>query len=216
MKLEQASPTKWLLGRLDWPVEWGSARAREGLIPTPFLAVSHPTQVKASAPLPHSPAPRRVRFDPSSSTGDLRQGPAKSAYQWQVRPAPSGVRPQWRPPTTYLTRVLSPPLTAARRSAAGAKPRGGGGGGGGAGRRSAWLAADGSKRWGEAFFLLYTPFWLTLCLGIVVPFKLYEVLLLLIDLKQRSWLVTRSWFVGQLLDRISWISDVEWVRVSGS
>jgi hypothetical protein len=140
------------------------------------------------------------------------------------------VRPQWRPPTTYLTRVLSPPLTAARRPAAGAKPRGGGGGGGGAGRRSAWLAADGSKRWGEAFFLLYTPFWLTLCLGIVVPFKLYEVLLLLIDLKQRSWLVTRSWFVGQLLDRISWISDVArrsgcgvlglqwsgWVRVSGS
>ncbi|KAL5660220.1 hypothetical protein ACJX0J_027345, partial [Zea mays] len=52
----------------------------------------------------------------------------------------------------------------------GAKPRGGGG----AGKRSAWLAADGSKRWGEAFFLLYTPFWLTLCLGVVVPFKLYE------------------------------------------
>uniref|UniRef100_A0A453PUA6 Uncharacterized protein n=1 Tax=Aegilops tauschii subsp. strangulata TaxID=200361 RepID=A0A453PUA6_AEGTS len=38
----------------------------------------------------------------------------------------------------------------------------------------AWLAADGSKRWGEKFFLLYTPFWLTLCLGVVVPFKLYE------------------------------------------
>ncbi|OEL24931.1 Cycloeucalenol cycloisomerase, partial [Dichanthelium oligosanthes] len=63
---------------------------------------------------------------------------------------------------------------AARRPEAGAKPRGGGGGGGSAGRRSAWLAADGSKRWGEAFFLLYTPFWLTLCLGVVVPFKLYE------------------------------------------
>lgn len=38
-----------------------------------------------------------------------------------------------------------------------------------------WLASNPSKRWGEAFFLLYTPFWLTLCLGIVVPFKLYEV-----------------------------------------
>lgn len=36
------------------------------------------------------------------------------------------------------------------------------------------MAADGSKRWGETFFLLYTPFWLTLCLGVVVPFKLYE------------------------------------------
>nr|CAD1820238.1 unnamed protein product [Ananas comosus var. bracteatus] len=27
---------------------------------------------------------------------------------------------------------------------------------------------------GEAFFLIYTPFWLVLCLGIVVPYKLYE------------------------------------------
>lgn len=40
---------------------------------------------------------------------------------------------------------------------------------------SLWLAQNPSKRWGEVFFLLYTPFWLTLCLGIVVPFKLYEV-----------------------------------------
>ncbi|CAN6358432.1 unnamed protein product [Urochloa humidicola] len=63
-------------------------------------------------------------------------------------------------------------MAAARRPAAGSKSRGGGSGG--AGRRSAWLAEDGSKRWGEAFFLLYTPFWLTLCLGVIVPFKLYE------------------------------------------
>ncbi|CAN6340496.1 unnamed protein product [Urochloa humidicola] len=62
-------------------------------------------------------------------------------------------------------------MAAALRPAAGAKSRGGSGG---AGRRSAWLAEDGSKRWGEAFFLLYTPFWLTLCLGVIVPFKLYE------------------------------------------
>uniref|UniRef100_A0A453MBN8 Cycloeucalenol cycloisomerase n=1 Tax=Aegilops tauschii subsp. strangulata TaxID=200361 RepID=A0A453MBN8_AEGTS len=59
--------------------------------------------------------------------------------------------------------VPSPPDAAARRAAAGKGKK-----------RSAWLAADGSKRWGEAFFLLYTPFWLTLCLGLVVPFKLYE------------------------------------------
>ncbi|KAL2490188.1 Cycloeucalenol cycloisomerase [Abeliophyllum distichum] len=38
-----------------------------------------------------------------------------------------------------------------------------------------WLAQDPSKRWGELFFLLYTPFWLTLCLGIIIPYKLYEV-----------------------------------------
>ncbi|GFZ17418.1 cyclopropyl isomerase [Actinidia rufa] len=39
---------------------------------------------------------------------------------------------------------------------------------------SLWLAPNPSKKWGELFFLLYTPFWLTLCLGIVVPYKLYE------------------------------------------
>ncbi|KAI8543952.1 hypothetical protein RHMOL_Rhmol08G0257400 [Rhododendron molle] len=39
---------------------------------------------------------------------------------------------------------------------------------------SLWLAPNPSKRWGELFFLLYSPVWLTLCLGIVVPFKLYE------------------------------------------
>ncbi|RWR72033.1 cycloeucalenol cycloisomerase [Cinnamomum micranthum f. kanehirae] len=39
---------------------------------------------------------------------------------------------------------------------------------------SLWLASNPSKRWGEMFFLFYTPFWLTLCLGIVVPYKLYE------------------------------------------
>ncbi|KAL2347030.1 hypothetical protein Fmac_001030 [Flemingia macrophylla] len=39
---------------------------------------------------------------------------------------------------------------------------------------SLWLAPNPSKRWGELFFLLYSPFWLTLCLGIVIPFNLYE------------------------------------------
>eukprot|EP00249_Psilotum_nudum_P016133 c25671_g1_i8 orf=819-1652(+) len=39
---------------------------------------------------------------------------------------------------------------------------------------SKWLAPTPSKRWGEAFFLAYTPFWLMLCLGIIVPYRLYE------------------------------------------
>ncbi|CAN0890550.1 Cycloeucalenol cycloisomerase [Linum grandiflorum] len=39
---------------------------------------------------------------------------------------------------------------------------------------SLWLPSNQSKRWAELFFLLYTPFWLTFCLGIIVPFKLYE------------------------------------------
>ncbi|WOL12778.1 cycloeucalenol cycloisomerase-like [Canna indica] len=39
---------------------------------------------------------------------------------------------------------------------------------------SLWLASNPSKRWGEVFFLLSTPFWLTLSFGIIVPFKLYE------------------------------------------
>ncbi|KAL8123302.1 cycloeucalenol cycloisomerase-like [Apium graveolens] len=37
-----------------------------------------------------------------------------------------------------------------------------------------WLSTNPSKRWGELFFLLYSPVWLTLCLGIIVPYKLYE------------------------------------------
>ncbi|KAG2259072.1 hypothetical protein Bca52824_078366 [Brassica carinata] len=40
--------------------------------------------------------------------------------------------------------------------------------------RSLWLAQNPSKRWGELFFLFYTPFWLTLSLGVIVPYKLYE------------------------------------------
>ncbi|KAI3970290.1 hypothetical protein MKX01_023937 [Papaver californicum] len=40
---------------------------------------------------------------------------------------------------------------------------------------SLWFSTNPSKRWGETFFLFYTPFWLTLVLGIVVPFKLYEI-----------------------------------------
>ena len=88
------------------------------------------------------------------------------------------------------------------------------GGGGGAGRRSAWLAEDGSKRWGEAFFLLYTPFWLTLCLGIIVPFKLYEVLLP-VDLTPHSWfgyrfMLHRSGPRSDLLD-LGRVLGVEWV-----
>lgn len=39
---------------------------------------------------------------------------------------------------------------------------------------SLWLASNLSKRWAEAFFLLYTPLIFTLCLGIIIPYKLYE------------------------------------------
>ncbi|KAI3840532.1 hypothetical protein MKX03_007226 [Papaver bracteatum] len=39
---------------------------------------------------------------------------------------------------------------------------------------SLWFSINPNKRWGEMFFLLYTPFWLTFVLGIVFPLKLYE------------------------------------------
>lgn len=41
-------------------------------------------------------------------------------------------------------------------------------------RRNLWLASNPSKRWGEVFFLLYTPIVITFCLGVIVPYKLYE------------------------------------------
>jgi hypothetical protein len=44
-------------------------------------------------------------------------------------------------------------------------------------RASLWLASNPSRRWGELFFLAYSPFWIVLCLGVVVPLQLYEVLL---------------------------------------
>lgn len=55
--------------------------------------------------------------------------------------------------------------------------------------KSLWLASNPSKRWGEAFFLLYTPVVFTLCLGIIVPYKLYEV-----------WFGERSDFVWRSCD----------------
>jgi len=35
---------------------------------------------------------------------------------------------------------------------------------------------------GEAFFLFQRPFWLTFCLDVIIPIKLYKVLLL-VDLR---------------------------------
>ena len=42
---------------------------------------------------------------------------------------------------------------------------------------SPWLARNPSKRWTELFFLAYSPVWICWCLGILVPFKIYEVML---------------------------------------
>lgn len=83
---------------------------------------------------------------------------------------------------------------------------------------SLWLAPNPSKRWGEAFFLLYTPFWLTLCLGIVIPFNLYEnfteLEYLLIGLVSAvpSFLVPML-FVGKADRSMPW-KDRYWVKAS--
>ncbi|KAI9079669.1 hypothetical protein K1719_038290 [Acacia pycnantha] len=83
---------------------------------------------------------------------------------------------------------------------------------------SLWLATNPSKRWGELFFLLYTPFWLTLCLGIVVPFKLYEhfteLEYLLVGLVSAvpSFLIPIL-FVGKADKSLSW-KDRYWVKAS--
>ncbi|KAM1339885.1 hypothetical protein ACFX2H_038351 [Malus domestica] len=83
---------------------------------------------------------------------------------------------------------------------------------------SLWLAPNPSKRWGEIFFLLYTPFWLTLCLGIVVPFKLYESFTeleyLLIGLVSAvpAFLLPML-FVGKADSSLAW-KDRYWVKAS--
>jgi hypothetical protein len=59
--------------------------------------------------------------------------------------------------------AIAPPLTDANGPGAGSS--------GG----SLWLAQDPSKRWTEIFFLVYSFFWITWALCILVPFQLYEV-----------------------------------------
>ncbi|KAK4408264.1 Cycloeucalenol cycloisomerase [Sesamum angolense] len=93
-------------------------------------------------------------------------------------------------------------------------------GGGEVGRTSSnlWLAQDPSKRWAEIFFLLYTPFWLTLCLGIVVPYKLYEnfteLEYLLIGLVSAlPAFIIPMIFVGKADSTLSW-KDRYWVKAS--
>ncbi|KAK4747260.1 hypothetical protein SAY87_026297 [Trapa incisa] len=84
--------------------------------------------------------------------------------------------------------------------------------------RSLWLASNPSKRWGELFFLCYTPFWLTLCLGIVVPYKLYEnfteleYLLLGLISAVPSFLIPML-YVGKADRTMSW-KDRYWVKAS--
>ncbi|KAG6746147.1 hypothetical protein POTOM_050661 [Populus tomentosa] len=81
---------------------------------------------------------------------------------------------------------------------------------------SLWLAPDPSKRWGEIFFLCYTPFWLTLCLGIVIPCKLYEsfteleYLLLGLISAVPSFLIPMM-FVGKADSKLCW-KDCYWVK----
>nr|ACJ04083.1 cyclopropyl isomerase [Solanum lycopersicum] len=83
---------------------------------------------------------------------------------------------------------------------------------------SLWLAQNPSKRWGEVFFLLYTPFWLTLCLGIVVPFKLYEDFteweyLLVGLISALPALIVPMIFVGKADRNLAW-KDRYWVKAN--
>ncbi|KAJ8747963.1 hypothetical protein K2173_007850 [Erythroxylum novogranatense] len=81
-----------------------------------------------------------------------------------------------------------------------------------------WLASNPSKRWAEVFFLCYTPFWLTLCLGIVVPYKLYErfteleYFLLALVSAAPSFLIPALW-VGKADRSLSW-KDRYWVKAT--
>ncbi|XP_078447442.1 cyclopropyl isomerase [Wolffia australiana] len=83
---------------------------------------------------------------------------------------------------------------------------------------SLWFSSNPSKRWGEVFFMLYTPFWLTLCLGIVVPFKLYERFteleyLLLGLVSALPSLLLPLVFVGKA-DKGKLIKDRYWVKAN--
>ncbi len=40
---------------------------------------------------------------------------------------------------------------------------------------SLWFGSNAGKRWTEALFLAYSPFWIAWALCVVVPLQLYEV-----------------------------------------
>jgi len=61
-------------------------------------------------------------------------------------------------------------LYAGQSSYTGAGPRSGGD------QPSLWFGTNPGKRWTEALFLAYSPFWIAWALCIVVPLQLYEVL----------------------------------------
>jgi len=50
--------------------------------------------------------------------------------------------------------------------------------------KSLWLAENPSKRWGEIFFLAYSPFWIITLLGVVVPLRLYEACWIITPLEE--------------------------------
>lgn len=83
---------------------------------------------------------------------------------------------------------------------------------------SLWLASNPSKRWGELFFLFYCPFWLTLCLGVIVPYKLYEsfteieYLLLGLAAAVPAFLIPLV-FVGKA-DTHKCLSDRYWIKAN--
>ncbi|KAG9142962.1 hypothetical protein Leryth_006233 [Lithospermum erythrorhizon] len=81
-----------------------------------------------------------------------------------------------------------------------------------------WFAENGSKRWGEFFFLMYSPFWITLIIGVIVPFKLYE------DFKELEYLIVGlvsalpafllpMLFVGKVDASLCW-KDRYWVKAN--
>lgn len=81
-----------------------------------------------------------------------------------------------------------------------------------------WFSQNPSKRWGELFFLLYTPFWLALCLGIVVPYKLYESFTeleyLLLGLVSAAPAFLLPIFIVGKADRSVRLRDRYWVKAN--
>ncbi|GAA0165731.1 isomerase [Lithospermum erythrorhizon] len=83
---------------------------------------------------------------------------------------------------------------------------------------SIWLAQNSSKRWGELFFLFYTPFWLTLTIGVIVPYKLYEKFTeleyLIVGLVSAiPAVMIPILFVGKADSKLSW-KDRYWVKAN--
>eukprot|EP00271_Cylindrocystis_brebissonii_P020078 TRINITY_DN6499_c0_g1_i1.p1 TRINITY_DN6499_c0_g1~~TRINITY_DN6499_c0_g1_i1.p1 ORF type:complete len:297 (-),score=31.71 TRINITY_DN6499_c0_g1_i1:214-1104(-) len=83
---------------------------------------------------------------------------------------------------------------------------------------SLWFAPSPSKRWTEIFFLAYSPVWITWALGIIVPFKLFEIFTeveyMLVGIVAAAPLVLVPLIIVGKADKVRPLANRYWVKAN--